>query len=167
MDKKCLSPFLPSHPSVIDAMLGTAEIIHGERLYDLGAGTGRVVVMAASPPYYAKAVGIEENERLVSVAEGIIKSLNLQKRAEIVHANIFDYSYNDADVIFTYLTLQGMRILKPKLENELKERARVVSHDYEIEGWKPSKILEGIAPISGCCIHKKTKVFLYKMNKVF
>ena len=27
--------------------------------------------------------------------------------------------------------------LKPKLERELKAGARVVSHDFEVPGWKP------------------------------
>jgi hypothetical protein len=30
--------------------------------------------------------------------------------------------------------------LKPKLVHELKPGARVVSHDYEIMGWKPDRV---------------------------
>jgi len=32
--------------------------------------------------------------------------------------------------------------LRPKLERELRPGARVVSHDFEVIGWKPVKVEE-------------------------
>ena len=162
-----LAPFVPSDSRVIDEMLGMAKILPGEKIYDFGAGDGRVVVKAALSPYFARAVGLEQNEKLVLAARGVIKSFNLQKRAEVVHGSIFDYNYRDADVIFTYLNRKAMQELEHKLEAELKERARVVSHDFEVEGWMPSIVLEGIAPIADSSHLKSTRIFLYEMKKAF
>jgi len=166
MNEKCLAPYVPSHSLVIDTMLNLTKIIPGERLYDLGAGDGRFLVRAASHPYYARAVGIEENEKLVFVAERVIKSFNLQKRAEIIRGNIFDYDYHDADVITLYLTRKQNKELKSKLENELNNKARVVSHDFGMIGWKPSKVLSMVAPYGDSPVLKDTEIFLYKMNKI-
>ena len=43
-------------------------------------------------------------------------------------------------VLFVYLTTSANDKIRPKLEDELKPRTRVVSHDYEILGWHPSKV---------------------------
>jgi len=160
-----LAPYVPSDPLVIDAMLNMAKVIPGERLYDLGAGKGRIVVKAALPPYYARTVGIEEDKRLALAAQNVIKSFNLQKRAEIVCANIFDHDYRDANIVTLYLTRKQNIHLKSKLENELKEDARVVSHDFEMIDWKPSKVLPMVAPFGNYKVLKETRVFLYEMNK--
>jgi hypothetical protein len=45
-----------------------------------------------------------------------------------------------ADVVTLYLTTSANDKVKPKLESELKPGTRVVSHDYEILGWRPVKI---------------------------
>ncbi len=31
-------------------------------------------------------------------------------------------------------------MLRPKLEKQLKAGSRVVSHDFEVRGWKPAKV---------------------------
>jgi len=166
MARKHSAPYVPSPPIVVDAMLDLAEIIPGQRLCDLGSGDGRIVIRAASR-YYARAVGVENNPKLALLSQRIINSFNLQRRAEILYAEIEDYNYRDADVVIIYLTRRQNEEIKPKLENELKEKAKVVSHDYEMKGWKPSKVLSMTAPYGDTEILKNTKIFLYKMNKVF
>ena len=53
---------------------------------------------------------------------------------------MFNVNLNSADVIFLYLTTSANEKIRPKLNSELKANVRVVSHDYEIVGWKPVKI---------------------------
>jgi hypothetical protein len=53
---------------------------------------------------------------------------------------MFNVDLTSADVIFLYLTTSANEKVKPKLEVELKPGVRVVSHDYEIVGWKPVKV---------------------------
>jgi len=53
---------------------------------------------------------------------------------------MFKVDLRPADVVFLYLTTSANEKVKPKLDLELKSGARVVSHDYEIIGWKPIKI---------------------------
>ena len=122
-------------------MLVLAELKPGEVFYDLGAGDGRTVIMAAQE-FGARAVGIELREDLAKKALQTVYQLGLQDRVTILHSNLFDVDISPADVVFLYLTTSANEKIKPKLEAELKPGARVVSHDYEIVGWKPFKVEE-------------------------
>ena len=53
---------------------------------------------------------------------------------------MFTVNLTSADVVFLYLTTSANEKIRPKLETELKKGVRVVSHDYEIVGWKPEKV---------------------------
>ena len=120
-------------------MLVLAELKPGEMLYDLGSGDGRAVIMAAKD-FGAKSVGVELREDLVKRALSNIYELGLETKAQILQNDMFKVDLSPADVVFLYLTTSANEKVKPKLETELKPGARIVSHDYEILGWKPSKI---------------------------
>jgi cyclopropane fatty-acyl-phospholipid synthase-like methyltransferase len=133
-----LAPYVPSPHQIVERMLELAKIKPGEKLYDLGSGDGRVVI-AAAQKYEAKAVGIELSSRLVRSSQEEIKRLGLTEKASVVHGDVFDADLSDADVVILYLMRDSNNTLKPKLEKALKPGARVISHDYEIEGWKPQQ----------------------------
>ncbi|MCD6431125.1 class I SAM-dependent methyltransferase [Candidatus Bathyarchaeota archaeon] len=120
-------------------MLVLAELKPGEVLYDLGSGDGRAVIMAAKD-FGARAVGVELREDLAKRALSSIHELGLQDRVTIVNGDMFNVNLSAADVVFLYLTTSANEKIKPKLEAELKPGVRVVSHDYEIVGWKPAKV---------------------------
>jgi len=42
-----LAPYFPTPQTVVDKMLQLGELKAGERMYDLGSGDGRIVIMAA------------------------------------------------------------------------------------------------------------------------
>jgi len=135
-----IAPFVPSPPQVIHQMLALAELKAGEVFFDLGAGDGRTVVMAVKE-YGARAVGVELREDLVKKALGTVYEQGLQDRITIVNSDMFTVDLSSADVVFLYLTTSANEKIKPKLETELKHGVRVVSHDYEIVGWKPLKVV--------------------------
>ncbi|MFN8939415.1 MAG: SAM-dependent methyltransferase [Acidobacteriota bacterium] len=131
-----LAPYVSSPHQIVERMLELARIKPGEKVYDLGSGDGRVVI-AAAQKYEAKAVGIELSSRLVKSSQEEIKRLGLGEKATIVHGDVFDTDFSDADVVILYLLRDSNNTLKPRLEKGLKPGARVISHDYEIAGWKP------------------------------
>jgi len=134
-----LAPYVPSPPQVIRQMLLMAELKPGEVFFDLGAGDGRTVIMAVKD-FGARAVGVELREDLVKKALSSIYEQGLQGRITIVNGDIFNVDLSSADVIFLYLTTSANEKVKPKLEAELKRGVRIVSHDYEVVGWKPVKV---------------------------
>jgi len=134
-----IAPYVPSPPQVIRQMLILAQLKPREVLFDLGAGDGRTVIMAAKD-FGARAVGVELREDLVKKALSTVYENGLQDRVTIVNGDMFNVDLTSADVIFLYLTTSANEKVKPKLETELKPGVRVVSHDYEIVGWKPVKV---------------------------
>jgi len=134
-----IAPFVPSPIPVVQHMLKLADLKAGEVLFDLGAGDGRTVTMAAKS-FGARAVGVELREDLAKKALSTIHENGLSDRVTIVNGDMFSVNLASADVVFLYLTTSANEKIKPKLETELKKGVRVVSHDYEIVGWKPLKV---------------------------
>ena len=134
-----LAPFVASPAPVVRQMLVLSELKPGEVLYDLGSGDGRAVIMAAKD-FGAKSVGIELRDDLAKKALTSIHELGLKAKTQIFQNDIFNVDLSPADVVFLYLTTSANERIKPKLEKELKSGTRVVSHDYEILGWKAKKV---------------------------
>jgi predicted RNA methylase len=134
-----IAPFVPSPVPVVQHMLKLADLRAGEVLFDLGAGDGRTVIMAAKA-FGARAVGVELREDLAKKALSTIHDNGLADRVTIVNGDMFAVNLGSADVVFLYLTTSANEKIRPKLESELKKGVRVVSHDYEIVGWKPAKV---------------------------
>jgi len=131
------APFVQTPVEVAKKIVQLAGLKPGQVLFDLGAGDGRLVIIAAQEAD-VYAIGVELRGDLVERARSEIKRLNLGDRARIIHGDLFNVSLKDADVITLYLTTSGNERLRPKLEAELKEGARVISHDFKVGNWKPS-----------------------------
>lgn len=133
-----IAPFVATPLPVVRQMLTVADLRPGETFYDLGSGDGRTVVMATQE-FGARSVGVELREDLAKKALATVHELGIQDRVTIAQEDIFKIDLNPANVVFLYLTTSANDKIKPKLEKELKTGTRVVSHDYEILGWKPAK----------------------------
>jgi predicted RNA methylase len=106
-------------------------------VYDLGCGDGRIVITAAQK-FKAHAVGIEIRRDIYESTLGRVASLGLSDQVRIIHGNAMKTDLSPADVVTLYLLTSSNEKLKPMLIHDLKPTARVVSHDYEIRGWKPA-----------------------------
>ena len=129
-------PYVPSPEVVVRRMLQVSGVKPGEVVYDLGCGDGRIVVMAAKE-FGARAVCVEIRNDLYEQTLRRIKELNLENVVKVIHGNFFEVPIEDADVVTMYLLTSVNQMLRPKLERELRPGTRVVSHDFEVPGWKP------------------------------
>jgi hypothetical protein len=86
-----------------------------------------------------RAVGYEMREELCGTALSEITRLRLQGRVKIVNGDLFDADLYEATVITVYLDESTNQRLKLKLEREARAGTRIVSHVYEIKGWKAVK----------------------------
>jgi len=144
-------PYVPTPLPVARKMLELAKAGPGDILYDLGSGDGRIVVMAVKEFGVTKAYGVELRHDLVEEARRKIHGEGVEGRAEIIEADMFNTSIRDATIVTLFLLTSVNRRLKPKLEAELRSGARVVSHEFQIPGWKPlitANIYEGMIPHS-------------------
>lgn len=155
---KSLAPFVPSPQPIVERMLDAASLKPGETLYDLGCGDGRVLITAARK-FGAKAVGVELSDKLVEQAKAAIRDSKVEDLASVVHGNLLEVDLSRADVVTLYLLTESNAKLKPRLEKYLKPGSRVVSHDFEIKGWKPVRVEEVAA-------HRRAhKIYVYQIGK--
>jgi len=149
-------PFVATPEVVVRRMLQLARVQPGEILYDLGSGDGRIVIMAAKE-FGARAFGVEIRKDLYEQSMARIKDLGLADRVTIINASFFDVDLSNADVVTMYLLTSVNERLKPKLERELRPATRVVSHDFEVPGWRPVVVEEIYEE------WRSHKLFLYKV----
>jgi SAM-dependent methyltransferase len=132
-------PFVPTTMPVVERMLELAEIRKGDVIYDLGCGDGRILIYAAKK-YGTRGVGVDlDPQRIVeakqkAVEEGV--SHLLEFRAE-------DGTQTDiskATVVTLYMFKWFNNAIRPKLQ-KLKPGSRIVAHDYDIDDWKPKRVV--------------------------
>ena len=135
-------PFVPTPQVVAEKMLEAANAGPDDIVYDLGAGNGIIVITAAKKFNVKKAVGIEKNEERVKLAIENVKKEGLENKVFIVKGDFFDVDISEATIVTMFLLANVNELLKPKLEKELKPGTRVVSHEFEIRGWKPKEVIK-------------------------
>jgi protein-L-isoaspartate O-methyltransferase len=136
-----VAPYFPTPQMVVDKMLQLGELKAGEKMYDLGSGDGRIVIMAARQ-YKADANGVELDESLYRQSVERIRTLGLVRSAHIVLGDLLKQDYSSADLLTIYLLPVAIEKVTPILEKQLKKGARVIAHDFEFPQWTPAKIVE-------------------------
>ncbi len=134
-----LAPYYPTPETIVDKMLQFGGLKAGEKMFDLGSGDGRIVIMAAKK-YKADATGVEFDDALFKQSMEKIKTLGLSANARIIHGDLLKQDYSSADLLTVYLLPMSNDKLSPILEKQLKKGARVVAHDFEFSAWTPTKI---------------------------
>ncbi len=152
-----LAPDFPTPQVVVDRMLAIANVKPTDVVYDLGCGDGRILISAVRT-YHCRAVGVELSRDIYDRTCLRIKALGLSDQITIQHDNALHTDLSPADVVTLYLMTSTNERLRPQMELYLKPTARVVSHDYEVHGWKPAK--EEVVSVDG----RPHKIFLYLMK---
>jgi len=134
-----LAPYYPTPETIVQKMLQLGALKAGEKMFDLGSGDGRIVIMAAEK-FHANSVGIELDKDLYHQSMDKIQSLRLQKTAKIINGDVLQQDYSSADLITVYLLPLSNDKVRPILDKQLRKGTRVVSHDFEFKDWKPEKV---------------------------
>ncbi|MEM5766091.1 MAG: SAM-dependent methyltransferase [Candidatus Aenigmatarchaeota archaeon] len=130
--------YIPLPGSTIRKMLKLAKVNKKDLVYDLGAGDGRVVIIAAKE-FGCKAVGIERSALLAAICRWKIKRARLQGKVKIINKNYFNVNLSKATVITAYLSKRQNERLVPKLKKELRSGTRIVSASHIFPGLKEMK----------------------------
>lgn len=134
-----LAPYYPTPEVIVEKMLQLGGLKAGEKMFDLGSGDGRIVIMAARK-FKADATGVEFDDALYKQSMDRIHSLGLSATARIIHGDLMKQDYSSADLLTVYLLPMSNDKVSPLLEKQLKKGARIVAHDFEFSAWTPVKI---------------------------
>jgi SAM-dependent methyltransferase len=151
-------PFVPTPPDVVDRMLEVAQLKPGDVIYDLGSGDGRIIIRAAKR-YGVKGVGIEIDTELVQKARDNAFREKVDHLVEFRLQDALTVDISPATVVTLYMLPEFNAKLRPILEKQLKPGSRVVSHDFQIQGWVPDKVER----ITGDVFHDHT-VLLFEIR---
>ena len=130
--------YYPTPDDTVTEMLNMANIRHGDVLYDLGSGDGRIPIRAAQT-YGIHAVGIEIDPAMVEVAQERAQKANVSSLVRFLNADIFRADISAASVVTLYLSNKINLLLRPKLLRDLKPGTRILSHDFDMGDWKPDR----------------------------
>jgi len=148
-------PWVPTRDKRIRKALQLAKLKPGETLYDLGAGDGRVLILAARE-FGATAVGVEVGPIQCLVGWLRIWFGGSRQKVQLRCGNFYKANIREADVVFIYLTSAQISRLQNKLAEEMRPGARIVSIAADFPNWMPNEVdreslifLYGMPPLSG------------------
>ncbi len=131
--------YWPTPQNVVDKMLELAEVKKDDVVYDLGCGDARILVTAAKK-YGAKGFGYDISPVRIKESLENVKTNKVEHLVTIKKADIFTLDLKDATVVTLYLLPDLNVRLMPQLE-KLKPGSRIVSHDFDMKGAKPKKVV--------------------------
>jgi hypothetical protein len=154
-------PYVPSPSMIVDRMLALGGVRGDDYLYDLGSGDGRIPITAALR-FGSRGFGVDINPDLVKLANDNAARAGVADRVRFERRDLFETSLADATIVTVYLLPGTVTKLVPKMLEEMKPGARVVSHDYPLSPWTPDRFeqfdTEEKVAISGTT---RTVLYLY------
>ena len=154
------APYFPTPQSVVERMLQLAKVGPEDFVIDLGSGDGRIVITAAKK-YGARGLGIEIEPSLVNQANWYARRDGVGDRARFVEQDLFQTDLRPATVLTLYLFRELNIKLAPRILEQLRPGARVVSHDWDLGDWPPDHQETLSAPDKAVGISRESKVFMW------
>lgn len=134
-----LAPFVPTPQDVVDRMLELGSVTGTDVVYDLGCGDGRIVITAANR-CGARAFGVDLEPYRVEESKANAKAAGVEDLVTIKLQDALTLDVSSATVVMLYLVEWSTRKLKQMLTSQLKQGARIVSHNYNMGEWEPARV---------------------------
>jgi len=147
-------PPIPTRRDRIRKALKLVNLQPNEILYDLGAGDGRVLLMAARE-FDARAVGIEIGPVQCAIIWLRAVASGFGSKIKVKWGNYLKADLSDADVVFIYATSKEVIRLAPYLEAQLKPGTSVVSISADFPDWQPATMDD------------RDLIFVYEMPPIY
>lgn len=145
------APLVFSKKQTAQTMVDLLQLKPGNRVYDLGSGDGRLLILAAKKG--AKAVGIEINPYAVLLSWLRIQLSGFKNQVQVKWGSYWKTDISDADAVVVYGVPWIMGRLAKKLQQELKPGTKIVSNSFQISELKLVKQV----------IVDKDRVYLYQI----
>ena len=139
--------FVPTPQDIVEKMLTLARVQKSDFVCDLGCGDGRIVV-AAAKKYGCKALGVDLDPECVRLARDTVAKEGVAALVTIEEKDLFAVDLTRMDVVALYLLPKLNVKLLPQLE-KLKPGARIVSHEFPIDGFEPDQVLRHMSSEDG------------------
>ncbi len=128
--------WVPTPQALVERMLDMAQVTPNDYVIDLGAGDGRTIITAAKRG--ARALGIEYNPDMVTLARRNAEQAGVSGSAQFIQGDIFKTDFSQADVLTLYLLPSLNLKLRPTIL-KMRPGTRVVSHAFTMHDWQPDQ----------------------------
>ncbi|MGD1907203.1 MAG: SAM-dependent methyltransferase [Leptolyngbyaceae cyanobacterium] len=132
--------FIPTPDDAIAAMLDLAQVRADDVVYDLGCGDGRLLIQAAK--LGARGVGIDIDPVRIAEAQRLVFEAGVSDRLQFEQGNLYESHFEAATVVMLYLLPHLNVRLLPRLRSQLRPGSRIVSHQFDMEGWEPDRVVK-------------------------
>ncbi len=146
------APFVPTPMKAVHKILKNAGIKKGDKVYDIGAGDGRLVHFA-SRDYHAQAVGFEIDPFVYFFAK--MRQWFWNWEGKMVRGNFTKHDLSSANIIVCYMLPGPLAKFQKKFDRELKKGTKIISYSFSIGDWKPKKIVPKEKGVS--------RIFIYEV----
>ncbi len=130
------APLWTTPAPVVEHMLDLAEAGPGDFLIDLGCGDGRIAIAAARRG--ARALGVDIDPARIAEARAGAAAAEVSDRAAFRQEDLFATAIGAASIVSLYLLPLPNRLLRARLQGELRPGSRVLSHAYDMGDWRPA-----------------------------
>jgi hypothetical protein len=128
-------PYVPTPQVVVDEMLRVGGAGPDDYVIDLGSGDGRILITAARK-FGARGHGVELDDTLIAESNENAQRAGVADRVQFRKEDLFQADLSSATLITLYLVPRVNARVLPRLA-ALKPGTRIVSHDFDLEGWRP------------------------------
>ena len=132
--------WIPTPTDLAERMLKIANVTKNDLVYDLGAGDGKIAILAAKQ-FNATAIGLEFNPDMAEYARKNVQLAGVSNKVSIITGDIFKEDFSKATVVTLYL-LPALNIrLRPTIL-AMKPGTRVVSNTFTMGNWTADQTVQ-------------------------
>ncbi|MEM6520249.1 MAG: methyltransferase domain-containing protein [Cyanobacteria bacterium P01_C01_bin.70] len=130
--------YIPTPYDAVDAMLQLAQVSLDDVVYDLGCGDGRLLIRAAQR-WGTRGVGIDIDVDCIQLACRNVQTAKVADLVTLHQGNLYESDVTAATVVTLYLLPHLNLRLRPRLLQQLRSGARIVSHQFDMGDWQPDR----------------------------
>ncbi len=149
------APFVPTPQRVVDKMIEAAELKPGMKVLDPGCGDARMLITACRKFPTIKAIGYELF--FVAYIFAWLRTRKYKKNIKLFFRNSDYADLRGVDRVFCYMLTKPLARNAAKFKKELKKGAKIISYAFQIEGWKPEKIIPAVPK------KNQAPIYIYKI----
>jgi hypothetical protein len=132
--------WIATQDALVVKMLSAAQVTSQDLVYDLGAGDG-IIPITAAKQFGARAVGVEYNEKLATLAQANALRSGVGDKVKIIQGDIFVEDFSKASVVTLYLLEELNAKLRPQIL-KMQPGTRVVSNTFSMGDWEPDQVID-------------------------
>lgn len=150
-----ISP-MPSSASVRRVVAAEIDKISGiDTIVEAGSGWGTLAIQLAKKCQDAQVIGIENSIIPFGISK-LAAGLGSNQNITFIRGDLYNYQYEQANVVVCYLFPGAMRKLSPLLRERLATGSYVISICFALPDWQPARIIT-------CRDLYQTKVYIYSI----